>query len=210
MRLGSEKIEKTDRILTGMLNGDKELGLKKINTKAARKDILEIEKQFALHNEEVKMFFKKLPMVLGAPNYISENNISLLNAMNKAVKELANQSHLKVVNMINNEYKFLAFLFLLGTGLSFLMIRNITIPLKEVSEKLDNVSKGMILQDQVSVRGSDEIGRIRNSFNRLIDSLSHLIKLLDKFTGGDYSSASKLRRGDIEKAIFRLIASKNL
>jgi len=149
-------------------------------------------------------------MVLGATNYISENNISLLNAMNKAVKELANQSHLKVVNMINNEYKFLAFLFLLGTGLSFLMIRNITIPLKEVSEKLDNVSKGMILQDQVSVRGSDEIGRIRNSFNRLIDSLSHLIKLLDKFTGGDYSSASKLRRGDIEKAIFRLIASKNL
>ena len=207
---GSEKIKRANRILKGLLKGDKELGLAKIKSATSRKEILEIEKQFNKHNEKVKAIFEKLPMVLGAASYISENNISLLNAMNKAVKELANQSHLKVVNMINNEYKFLAVLFILSTGLSFFIIRAITVPLKEVSEKVDQVSMGMILQDQIEVGDRDEVGRIRNSFNRLIDSLTHLIKLLDRFTGGDYSNASQLRRGDIEKAIFRLVASKNL
>ncbi|MBN4078214.1 type IV pili methyl-accepting chemotaxis transducer N-terminal domain-containing protein [Nitrospina gracilis] len=207
---GSEKIKRANRILKGLLNGDKELGLEKIKSTTSRKEILKIEKQFNKHSEKVKTIFEKLPMVLGAASYIAENNIPLLNAMNKAVKELANQSHLKVVNMINNEYRFLATLFILSTGLSFFIIRAITIPLKEVSEKVDQISLGMILQDQIEVGNRDEVGRIRNSFNRLIDSLTHLIKLLDKFTGGDYSNASQLRRGDIEKAIFRLIASKNL
>ena len=207
---GLNKIERSDRILKGLLDGDKELNLKKIKLEASRIKIQEIKKEFSSHNEKVKAVFDKLPAVLTAANYIAENNIPLLNAMNKAVKELANQSHQKVVDMINNEYKFLAILFILGTGLSSWIIRAITIPLKEVSEKLDAVSKGIILQDQIEVGNKDEVGRIRNSFNRLIDSLTHLIKLLDQFTGGDYSKASQLRRGDIEKAIFRLVASKNL
>ncbi len=210
LRTGSEKIKRANRILKGLLAGDKELGLVKIKSEISRKEILEIEKQFHKHNEKVKAIFDKLPIVLGAASYIADNNLSLLNAMNKAVKELANQSHLKVENMIHNEYKFLAILFILGTGLSFYIIRAITVPLKEVSEKVDQVSMGMILQDQIEVGNKDEVGRIRNSFIRLIDSLTHLIKLLDGFTGGDYSNASQLRRGDIEKAIFRLVASKNL
>ncbi len=210
LREGSEKINKANLIIKGLLDGDKELGLEKIKSVASRKEILEIEKQFNKHSEKVKAIFEKLPIVLGATSYIAENNLPLLNAMNKAVKELANQSHLKVVTMINNEYKFLAVLFILGTGLSFFIIRAITIPLREVSEKVDQVSMGIILQDQIEVGNKDEVGRLRNSFNRLIDSLTHLIKLLDRFTGGDYSNASQLRRGDIEKAIFRLVASKNL
>lgn len=207
---GLNKIEKADQILKGLLDGNKALNLKKIKSKVSRNKFLEIQKQLLSHNEKVKAVFDMLPAVLEAAHYIAENNIPLLNAMNKAVKELANQSHQKVVDMIYNEYKFLAILFILGTGLSFLIIRSITIPLKEVSEKLDNVSKGMILQDQIEVGSRNEIGRIRNSFNRLIDSLTHLIKLLDRFTGGDYSNASQLRRGDIEKAIFRLVAARNL
>jgi methyl-accepting chemotaxis protein len=207
---GSEKVIKANQILKGLLEGDKKLNLARIKSEVSRKEILEIEKQFNKHSEKVKAIFDKLPMVLGAASYITDNNLPLLNAMNKAVKELANQSHLKVVNMINNEYKFLAVLFILGTGLSFYIIRAIIVPLKEVSEKVDQVSMGIILQDQIEVGNRDEVGRIRNSFNRLIDSLSHLIRLLDRFTGGDYSNASQLRRGDIEKAIFRLVASKNL
>ena len=170
----------------------------------------EYKKTFEMVPEKVTAIFEKLPIVLVATSYIAENNIPLLNAMNKAVKELANQSHQKVITMIHNEYKFLAILFIMGTGLGVFIIRAITVPLKEVSEKVDQVSMGMILQDQIEVGNRDEVGRIRNSFNRLIDSLTHLIKLLDGFTGGDYSNASQLRRGDIEKAIFRLVASKNL
>ncbi len=207
---GLNKIEEANKILKGLLNGNKGLKIKKVQLKASRSKIQEIEKQFASHNEKVKAVFDKLPTVLNAASYIAENNIPLLNAMNKAVKELANQSHQKVENMIFIEYKLLAILFIFGTGLSAWIIRAITIPLMEVSEKLDNVSKGNILQDQIEVGSSNEVGRIRNSFNRLIDSLTHLIKLLDKFTAGDYSNASQLRRGDIEKAIFRLVASKNL
>lgn len=207
---GLNKIQRANRILKGLLNGDKGLNMKRVKLKGARNKILEIEKQFSSHNKKVKAVFDRLPTVLNAANYIAENNIPLLNAMNKAVKELANQSHQKVVNMINNEYKFLAILFILGTGLSSWIIRSITLPLKEVAEKLDEVSKGNILQDQIKVGSTNEVGRIRNSFNRLIDSLSHLIKLLDRFTAGDYSNASQLRRGDIEKAIFRMVASKNL
>ncbi len=207
---GLNKIEGANRILTGLLTGNKKLNLKKIQNKESRKKIKEIENSFAAHGKKVKAVFDKLPTILNAANYIAENNIPLLNAMNKAVKELANQSHQKVEDMIYNEYKFLAILFLLGTILSAWIIRDITIPLKEVSEKLDKVSKGNILQDQIEVGDRNEVGRIRNSFNRLIDSLSHLIKLLDKFTAGDYSNASQLRRGDIEKAIFRLVAARNL
>ncbi|MEK9629836.1 MAG: methyl-accepting chemotaxis protein, partial [Nitrospinota bacterium] len=207
---GLNKIERGKRILKGLLNGDKELNIKKIKLESSRKNILEIEEQFSLHCKKVKAVFERLPTVITAANYIAENNIPLLNAMNKVVKGLADQSHQKVVDMINNEYKFLAILFILGTALSSLIIRAITIPLQEVSEKLDEVSKGNILQDQIVVGSKNEVGRIRNSFNRLIDSLSHLIRLLDKFTAGDYSNASQLRRGDIEKAIFRLVAARNL
>lgn len=114
---GLNKLEKADRILKGLLNGDKELNLIKIKEKVLRERIQEIEKQFALHSEKVKAVFDRLPTVLTAANYIAENNIPLLNAMNKAVKELASQSHQKVVDMINNEYKFLVILFLLGLSL---------------------------------------------------------------------------------------------
>ncbi len=207
---GLKIITLSERIVKGLLDGDKELGLIKIKSESSRVKLREFKQQLTEHNKNVKLVFDKLPTVLAASTYIAENNIELLNAMNKAVKELANQSHQKVVTMIHNEYKFLAILFILGTGLSFLIIRNITKPLQMITKLMEDVSKGEILQDQIPVARKDEVGRLRNSFNRLVDSLAHLIKILNEMTAGDLSNMGQLRRGDIEKAICRLIASRNL
>lgn len=71
--------------------------------------------------------------------------------------------------------------FLLITVLLNLMLNWVVIkPVKQLSEKANEVSLGALEAEEMAVKGNDEISSLTKSFNRMHRSLANAIKMLDE------------------------------
>ncbi len=202
-----KSIQLQDRIIEGLLEGDSGLSIKKINDPKLRKKIHNLKTNWALFREKLNYIFKTLPAVHNASTYIRENNLNLLKAMNSAVKEMASLSQKRVVKMIDNQYKALVFLFAFGFILSTIIIRQITIPLGEVTLKLGSIAKGNFRQNKMNITTKDEVGFLETTFNTLVANMNWAISQLEGVTSGEIKDNIQLRRGDFEKALKKFIVS---
>jgi methyl-accepting chemotaxis protein len=200
-------IKLQDKIIQGLLEGDSSLNLNKIEDAFLRKKIYKLKTNWELFREKLDHVFKTLPTVHNASEYISENNLNLLQAMNSAVKEMASLSQKRVVNMINNQYKALIILFAFGFILSTIIIRQITTPLGEVTLKLGYIAKGNFRQEKMTIKTRDEVGFLQKTFNTLVDNMTWAIRQLDGISSGEIQKDIQLRRGDFEKALRKFIMS---
>ncbi|WP_051621052.1 methyl-accepting chemotaxis protein [Paenibacillus sp. UNC451MF] len=64
---------------------------------------------------------------------------------------------------------------LLGVGLAFVITRNISRPVRIVSEQLQKVAKGDLTVEKVHVRNKDEIGLLVTSLNHMVNNLKQTI-----------------------------------
>ncbi len=202
-----EFIKLQDQIIQGLLEGNPTLNIKKVEDPNIRKKIYDLKTNWELFREKLDFIFKTLPTVHNASNYISENNLNLLQAMNSAVKEMASLSQIRVINMINNQYKALIILFAFGFILSTIIIRQITTPLGEVTLKLGSIAKGNFRQEKVNIKTRDEVGFLEKTFNTLVDNMNWAIQQLDGVASGEIKENIQLRRGDFEKALRKFIIS---
>jgi len=200
-------IKLQDKIIQGLLEGDSSLNLNKIEDAHLRKKIYKLKTNCELFRKKLDHVFKTLPTVHNASEYISENNLNLLQAMNSAVKEMASLSQKRVVKMINNQYKALIILFAFGFILSTIIIRQITTPLGEVTLKLGYIAKGNFRQEKMTIKTRDEVGFLQKTFNTLVDNMTWAIRQLDGISSGEIQKDIQLRRGDFEKALRKFIMS---
>ncbi|WP_409343030.1 methyl-accepting chemotaxis protein [Paenibacillus sp. MBLB4367] len=63
----------------------------------------------------------------------------------------------------------------LGLAIAFLLTRSITKPLALVTESIGEVAKGNLTIAHVEVRNKDELGRLADSTNQMLDSLKRVI-----------------------------------
>jgi len=71
---------------------------------------------------------------------------------------------------------FLLIAVLLNVMLEFVVIH----PVKELSEKANEVSLGALEAEEMKLKGSDEISSLTQSFNRMHRSLANAVKMLDE------------------------------
>lgn len=204
---GRQSITTQNKLIQGLLNGNSSLNLKKVTAPGLRKKIENFKGHWKNFQTNVETAFENLPYVHQASDYISENNIPLLEAMDSVVLEMAAHSREKVVTMIQNEYKYLAILFILGTILSTFIIRRITHPLGNVTKKMEQMANGNFKQEKIDIKTWDEVGLMQNNFNRLIDSMNYIISQLNEIASGTVRDTYQLRRGDLEVAFNKMIMS---
>lgn len=90
-------------------------------------------------------------------------------------KNLKNEINSFLVALIN----VYVFLLLCGGGLAFFLSQSITRPLAEIREKLRGVELGK-QNKPINWQSSDEIGKMINEYNKMIEELEHKADLLAK------------------------------
>lgn len=88
--------------------------------------------------------------------------------------------------------------------------RGITIPLKKIVSEMDILAKGNLTRPNLSVKSSDEIGKLRNSFNELKGNLQNVIENIQQNTVELSYSSSNLSNSTEQIAIMGETVSERL
>ena len=108
--------------------------------------------------------------------YMNQKTDALTNfARNKANEflENANAERDRVLNLM---YGLIGAIIILGLIVGYLVTMSVTRPLKEISEKISQISKGELKQEKIVVQYKDEIGLLEDIFNKLLDCLNDFIQ----------------------------------
>ena len=77
--------------------------------------------------------------------------------------------------------------------LAFIITRNITVPLKKVTEVSDQIARGDFTVENLKVKSKDEVGQLATSFGQMVEALKYKAEIIKTIAGGDLTA-------DIEKA----------
>ncbi|MFQ5717358.1 MAG: methyl-accepting chemotaxis protein, partial [Nitrospinales bacterium] len=195
-------------ITDGLLEGNPGLGLEKVEDMGIRESIKSFQTNWKTFQDQIEAIFRQLPEVNEASKYISDHNMSLLKSMNSAVQEMSGYSQKKVESMITTEYMILAILFVLGLVASFWLIRTITRPLNEVSERMGKMAQGSLKQERIVVGTNDEVGLLGTIFNQLLGNLNQLHRQAEAIAQDrlDQGVLNMRVHGDLGEAFARMTA----
>lgn len=73
---------------------------------------------------------------------------------------------------------------LLGSGITYLIVRMITKPLKEITEAAETMATGDV-DISLSIDSKDEVGIMANAFGKIIANIKALAEVLEKISVGD-------------------------
>jgi methyl-accepting chemotaxis protein len=107
--------------------------------------------------------------------YVLNNNLPLLQSMNKAVGLLQKQSEQKVSLLFYTQLVCLAFSILIVALISWWSNKSISSPIISVARFAQTISNGDFSQ-QLSITRKDEIGTLTQSQNDLVQNLGKVIK----------------------------------
>ena len=126
----------------------------------------------------------------------SEELILLLENLLAKRKENLNQITADIEGSSSTMSFIVLILCVVGTAIAILIANwlsnTITNPLRTLEQKVLLMSKGEII-DPISVKNVDEIGKISNGINMLIESLKHLSLFASKIEKGDLEADFSLR-----------------
>jgi len=198
---GHKFIGLQNKIITGLLNGDKELGLQRADDAGIRNQIKTFEANWKTFSSHVEGVFNKLPEVDSASKYISANNVAVLKAMNAGVQEMAKHSQGKIASMTSTEYTILFIVSVVGIIVSFIIIRGITKPLESVCNNLQKIGRGDLKQSPISVSSTDEIGLLGDTFNKLLAGMNTYINNSKEILMGNLEVKDFGVEGDLKQSL---------
>jgi methyl-accepting chemotaxis protein len=193
MLLGNEEsslearkfMDMQDRIIQGLLVGDRDFKLKKVEIPALRAQIEDFAKKWQGFRQNVSFVLDQAPVAQQAIRYVSDNNLEILTTMNSAVSEIADHSRKKVMSMINMEIIILVIMSMIGIGLSVWIIRNITRPLTKTVQMLEELGKGH-LDMRLKLDLDDEVGQLSYAMDGFADNLQfEVVAAMQKLAEGD-------------------------
>lgn len=180
---------------------EKLLEVRKSNAKAIEKMTSslyseKVEKLVQIIREQKKSYDQYADQVIHhvKNNEINQAQIVLFNfavPANEAVQEAIgtivdmqtdqmNSTRDSVTNRTNNSRFILigaaAASTMIAVGLAIYMVRNITVPLKKLTEATRVIASGDLRQEDIVVKTKDEIFELAQSFNTMKHNLAHLIR----------------------------------
>ncbi len=114
-------------------------------------------------------------------------NVQTLKTMNKAVGILADESASMVAAMMQVEWMLLAMALSVGALFSFVLIRSITKPLEQVSDKIAGLARGRLDQEPMAIGSSDEIGKLAQLCNGMLANFKDIGDKVHSIAGGEFS-----------------------
>lgn len=162
-----------DKIIIGLVNGDKDLGLPRATNQKFIVKMKEVENEWSkfkdvlLKAKEDQAFVKELfERSESFSKVAGESVVIASHAAESAVGALKfSQVAIFLLGLV-----FLVFIWLLST-------QKISKPLSQLSEKFQEIAKGD-LTIRVDVKSNNEIGLLANSMNKMVHSLNSMINTI--------------------------------
>ncbi len=166
-----------DTSLRGLIKGDEELGLEPTTDPAILAQLQDVGRLWKAFRERIEVILTSEPddPAYGkALDFITDNNVPLLNEMNRAVKMYETEASRKVSRLI---WVLVAavVLSMAAFGAGWLLVgRLITGPVGKVAEAAERMAEGdlMVTLDATS---RDETGRMMESLNRMAGNLKRIL-----------------------------------
>jgi len=134
-----------------------------------------------------------------APIKIADKNWVLIAEIDEA-EALASANELRTTILIVG---IVGVILIVAIGL--VLARSISGPLVEVAGKLKTMSQGMLQQDQVAIRTSDEIGELGQVFNEMLAGLQNFLKYAGEILQGKIDKEKFGLQGDFEDSLQQML-----
>ena len=113
----AKEIALENKIIAGLLNGDADLKIKRVDNPALREKIQRHGMEWKTFETTVEGIFTVVPAIQSSLQYISSQNADLLKIASATAEEAAKHSEEKVSSIIKTEVTILAVLFIVGLAL---------------------------------------------------------------------------------------------
>lgn len=117
-------------------------------------------------------------MTVAATTYIDEFSRPIYIVRNKMINTIENSTEQMEYSLKRLQETGWTLLFATGVLIavvSYLLAKYITIPIKQLTETAERISKGDLSETEVKVKSRDEIGQLASSFTRIAASLKILL-----------------------------------
>jgi methyl-accepting chemotaxis protein len=171
MSEGIKFITLQNKIIDGLLNGAPGSNLKKVTDLATRQKIEEFKNHWTEFSDQAETLFNLIPLMDSASNYVSSNNLDLLQTMDSVVQEMAKNSQQKIEKMINQEYSILIFLLIGGLFSIYFLVRSIVNPISGAATNISSVSNQIVATLEQNERSISEQASAVNEITTTIDEL---------------------------------------
>ncbi|NYE58830.1 methyl-accepting chemotaxis protein [Carboxydothermus ferrireducens] len=166
----NELISKIDKVISGLINGDKELQLPKVTDQKFITQIKEVEKAW----QSLKESINKVRQGKAQPETLLLESEAFFDLTNKAVTAAEEYSRGKVITLKTIQIVLFSINLLILVLIWILSQRKISKPLSDLTEKVEQVASGN-LRVTIVYNSKDEIGVLASSINTMIQSLSQII-----------------------------------
>ncbi|MBI9070865.1 MAG: HAMP domain-containing protein [Melioribacteraceae bacterium] len=173
-QLEASEVRTTEKLfsktLSGLINGDSELNLPPTENETILNNLK------LLRNDWVK-FSKKLENILAgidsenSLSYVIENNVKILNDMNSIVGQYEEETATRVSNLQFTMSIFFVLTLIIGIVSISLSRKFLFHPLNSIVKAAKRIADGDV-DFQLTVKGKDEIGILRNNFNIMINNIA--------------------------------------
>lgn len=186
-----ETVRLFDKTLRGLINGDDEQGLPPASNSEFKIQLLKVKKIWSRFNEVANNGLRK-GFVDEEIEFFNENNIELLEEMDKAVTIYTKLSKEKFVFL---KKMLLLFLFMSIFSMSMVLYysrKMITIPLETTSDFIVEITENKDFSKQLPIEFEGEIGKLTKWFNAFITELNTLISKVKEIILDVNSIASEI------------------
>ncbi|MHB9154641.1 MAG: methyl-accepting chemotaxis protein [Endomicrobiales bacterium] len=130
----------------------------------------------------------------------------LVAARQARAREMGNSLHALTVLAIRLILVSIVLVVFFNFALSHFIARGITRPLMAVIGTADEIARGKILQKEITIESSDEIGSLEGAFNRMLKNLGDLVNRAELISrgavGADQAEARLKESGSVDDSVF--------
>ncbi len=205
------EVEKYDKIMTGLENGDSELNLPLLKNDTIKSKLNSIESQVSLYSEAVKNLIEKTDVDANI-TYITANALVVKNEIHALVGEYQIAYDGKISSFKTSMLIFLVIgLVTLLLSLRYL-IKSIIKPVKNLTGNLENIATGNVdFKDKMIIDSSDEIAMMSKSYNDVIYNIEKQANIISSIAEGDLDFKIEVRSENdilnikLEEAVANLV-----
>lgn len=125
-------------------------------------------------------------------------------ARNKADEFLKN-ANAKRDHVLSLMYFLIGAIIVLALIIGYLVTKSITRPLKEITDKISQISNGQLQQEKIAIQFNDETGLLEDTFNKLLDGLNDFIKHSQRIQQGKLGENEPDAKGEFGRSLEKML-----
>jgi PAS domain-containing protein len=137
--------------------------------------------------------------------YMSQKTDALTNFARKKADEFLSNANSERNRILNVMYFLIGAIIASGLVIGYLVTKSITRPLKDITEKISEISNGHLQQEKIPVLYQDETGFLEDIYNKLLYRLNDFIKHSQRIQEGNLHEKEFDAKGEFGHSLEKML-----